>query len=698
MVGSHVKKRVLAWKIVVCFAIVLFMLMPQGLDIYKLTNDRLDEKLNETHSSAETEERKDENEACFVNNNDLNELKQLTRDISKNRSNRINEIEKLKSIKERNEEKYSIREKAEKKTKYSNLEDNEALVHNRVKEINYENLRAPSRQPNIIALDSNITFSNPSPVGGDKVIVNITITNTGSDAATNLSVRFYMDDTYSDNRFGIVNVAQLNAGENITVGAIWVATGGYHTIIVVVDWEENTGYPLYAESYIDVPYSKFLLVCDDGYADSGNVTRYYEMFWDLGLVFDTLDCDSVYTIEYEDICIYDYIVWYAGKSYTAISPSDAEALAAFLEDGKGLVLTGYEIAYDLADDDNGFFITNYLYTELVADDANTNGNIMGMPGDPVSSGLDISIIEDGTFYSSPDVISPICEYASACFEYRNQTNEPAGEYAGVRIDNGIWKAVFLSFALDAVNSRSLRAEILNRSLNYVTNVTLTNDIAVVSILEPQSPVGADTTVHIKAKIKNVGTANQTDVAVKLNITCLEDNGYGLDDSVIIPYLNSSETYITDFVWTTPTNELYHYVIKVNSVISGDERTINDEKNVTILIDSVYDVGIISLRNTNANAWGTMQVGKTAIINANVRNYGNVNFGSLPVYLSICNQHGIEIFNETKYIMLNISETKTVSWQWTPLEPMGTSEDAYYGYWYTKGSMVANAVLPNDEDG
>jgi len=709
MVGSHVRGRGFNWKIVVCLAMVFCMIMPQVADFYMGTgrfNDRFNEKINEKISTEE------KNEYNFVSNTEFNELKEegkvvdkrvdngLGNDVSENNYNRIEQIEKMESIKKRNAEKLDIREKNTKKT---NIEDEDEYKYeykkdmqdlNRVREFYLKN---PSRQPNIVALDSNITFSTTSPLGGDKVIVNITITNTGSEPATNLSVRFYMDDTYSDNRFGMVNVPQLPAGESITVGATWVATGGYHTIIVVVDWEENTGYPIEAESDISVPYSHILLVCDDGYSDSGNLTRYYEMFWDLGLVFDTLDCDSVYTLTYEDICIYDYIVWYAGKSYTAMSSSDANALSAFLEDGKGLILTGYEIAYDLADDDNGFFLTNYLYTEYVADDADTNGNISGLPGDPVGSGLEISIVEDGTFYYSSDVIAPVCEYASACFEYRNQTNELVGEYAGLRIDNGIWKCVFLSFALDAVNSRVLRAEILNRSLNYVSNITLTKDVAVISIMDPESPLGADTTVHVKAKIKNVGTADQTDVVVKMDISCVEDISYTFEDSVVIPYLNASETYLTDFIWTTPANELYHYIIRVTCVLSGDERTINDEKNVTILIDSVYDIGIISLRNTNANAWGTMLVGKTAIINANVRNYGNVNINSLPVYLAIYNQYGVEIFNQTQYIMLNISETKTVSWQWTPLEPMGTSEDAYYGLWYSHGSMIANAILPNDED-
>ncbi len=666
MASSRIRTRASAWKTVFCIALIIGFLLPSEIGFYNADNDT-------KFTTAERTSSAPAGKVMPVNNVDLDA--------------RYDRKEHREHLKEKYDSKYSNVEKI-KDHPTTNIKSDEAFQPH--DELPMRHARAPI----ISALGTDIEFSTTTPVGGEQVNVNITINNSGTDPATNLTVRFYMDDTYSDNRFGSAIVPSIASNATVTVNATWVATGGEHAIIVAIDWEENVDYPIEVENYITVPYSNILLVCDDGYADSGNVSRYYQMFWDLGLEFDTWECDALYSPTYADLAQYDYVVWYTGRSASSMTTTDTDALSAFLEDGKGLIMTGYEVAYDLHDE--GAFLRDYLYADYIADDATTDGNITGISGDPISDGLNVSIVEYGTFYYSPDVIAPTGACAEECFEYLNDMGVPEGEYAGLRIDNGVWKAVYLAFALDAVNSQVDRATILNRSLNYIVPQNVTNDVAVISISEPSSSVGANSTVNVKAKIKNVGHANQTNVTVKMNITCIEDAGYGLDNQITIAYINSSETYTTNFTWAVPSTELNNYIIRITCVAAADERPINDEKNKTVLVDSVFDVGILSLRSVQTNAWGVMLANEEATINANLRNYGNVNYAALPVMLVVLNQYGVEIFNQTLNVVLNDSELKTISWHWTPSEPMGTSEAAAYGDWYTNGSMIAYVDLPNDE--
>jgi subtilase family serine protease len=82
-----------------------------------------------------------------------------------------------------------------------------------------------------------ITFSNEKPSAGDVVKINATIGNVGNMNATNITVRFYVDDKMLP--VGSI-ISSLLANSSIAVETEWTAEVGEHKIKVVVDPDNTT--------------------------------------------------------------------------------------------------------------------------------------------------------------------------------------------------------------------------------------------------------------------------------------------------------------------------------------------------------------------------------------------------------------------------------------------------------------------------
>lgn len=193
------------------------------------------------------------------------------------------------------------------------------------------------------------------------------------------------------------------------------------------------------------------------------------------------------------------IIWYTGNASGAevLTPAEQDSLAAHLDRGGNVFLTGQNIAESL----NGTpFLSNRV---RVAFDRNLNDIILhGVQSDPVGKGL-INIINAGTLgannQTSRDVLIPSAG-AIACVMF----DTTAGTVAGVRVTDPAnnSRLVFFGFGFEAVNPGTVprpgyvgRPEVLQNVLNWLSGVTEVADRA-------DAPNGIPAAFHLSASYPN----------------------------------------------------------------------------------------------------------------------------------------------------------------------------------------------------
>jgi hypothetical protein len=185
----------------------------------------------------------------------------------------------------------------------------------------------------------------------------------------------------------------------------------------------------------------------------------------------------------EDLSHFDAVVWETGDKRSPLDAQDREALASYLDSGKRLFMSGQDVGYALADPASpGYsveslaFFTTYLHADYVSDNA-ADHDLSGIPGDPISDGLDL-VIEDGDGadnQTSPDVIAPRAP-ASGIFEY------DSGIAAALRAETQGHKVAYMAFGFEAVNDLATRAELMDKTLDWLLSpIGIEGD-------EPSSPL------------------------------------------------------------------------------------------------------------------------------------------------------------------------------------------------------------------
>lgn len=197
------------------------------------------------------------------------------------------------------------------------------------------------------------------------------------------------------------------------------------------------------------------------------------------------------------------VVWYTGNGYeNTLTNSDQSLLAAFLNAGGRLFITGQDIGYDIAADGTGFY-SGYLHAQWVQDETDV-WTLRGVVSDPLSaawSGTSLTITGgDGAsnqYYC--DEINPI-NGAVTCFSYYTDappvTQRASGRQAvklspsakasrvqgfstrainssgtaGLRADNGTYRIVYFGFGFEAISSLTDRSAVMQSVLEWLTNI------------------------------------------------------------------------------------------------------------------------------------------------------------------------------------------------------------------------------------
>lgn len=217
-----------------------------------------------------------------------------------------------------------------------------------------------------------------------------------------------------------------------------------------------------------LPTAPRILVVDSGAWYYRSQLPYFEQaLSDLGYLYEVWRIKDSKTgaPQMADLRPYDLTIW--------SSPLDSPGLVGavgtitrYLSAGGRLFLTGQDIGYWDGGGSGGVasYFQNYLRARFVKDDAGVR-RVLGTEND-VFSDLDLKLEGRGGAdnQAAPDVIAPLDPtQAVSVFQY------PMVGSAGLRV--GVcrpYRAVYLAFGLEGVDSRSTRANVLGRAIDWLT--------------------------------------------------------------------------------------------------------------------------------------------------------------------------------------------------------------------------------------
>jgi len=161
---------------------------------------------------------------------------------------------------------------------------------------------------------------------------------------------------------------------------------------------------------------------------------------------------------------FDIVVWSCGWAFPTVDADDRAALAAYLDGGGSLFITGQDIGWEM-DDQGGDAIAwyhQYLHASYIADDTNLL-QLEGVPDDPIGDGLSLRISggDGANNQDYPSDIDPRDADASVILTYDAQRN------GAIKADTGTYRVVYLAFGFEAIDNAADRAAVMTRSIDWL---------------------------------------------------------------------------------------------------------------------------------------------------------------------------------------------------------------------------------------
>lgn len=287
--------------------------------------------------------------------------------------------------------------------------------------------------------------------GESDVDLLITITNIWADAF-NLTMQVstdYPEIVFADNEssYGtVLHGAQAdNTGDPITIS---VDAEFPPTIVdFILSFTADGGYAVTETLTVDVGPPQVVVVDDDE-----AIFKEYELYYTR--ILDSLRTphtvwgkDTLFSPPSDTLGEYPIVLWFSGDArgdLEVLSSDDVNNLMVFLDNGGRLLMSGQDIAEDLADDADSTLLVDYLHTRFVPGVPQLLA--FGVSGDPISNGHTLPLGGPGgaANQNSPDKLEPADAVAKTCYTYYG------GGAAGVRVASNGYKAVFLGFGMEAI--------------------------------------------------------------------------------------------------------------------------------------------------------------------------------------------------------------------------------------------------------
>ncbi len=203
------------------------------------------------------------------------------------------------------------------------------------------------------------------------------------------------------------------------------------------------------------PSGSILLVDDD--LGKPYQTYYADALTALGRPYDTWTVSQQDGPSFATMNSYDIVIWLTGNDYSSsLTSLDQTNLAAFLNAGGKLFVSGQDIAYDTHSDS---FCGSYLHAGYVSDDTNT----YALTGAGIFS--DISINISGTTGANNQIYPGEVSVGSGGVGIFDYDGADYG-WGGVSADTGIYKVVYFAFGFEAINDSATREDVMSVVLDW----------------------------------------------------------------------------------------------------------------------------------------------------------------------------------------------------------------------------------------
>ncbi|MHB8612738.1 MAG: hypothetical protein ACYDAL_09965 [Candidatus Dormibacteraceae bacterium] len=211
-----------------------------------------------------------------------------------------------------------------------------------------------------------------------------------------------------------------------------------------------------------------LLVDEDGNAPDVN-SYYTTALASAGVSFDTWDLNANPALPLKYMEAFKHIVWFTGTSYPGPITPYENNLAAYLDNGGRLLMSGQDILDQAAGTTS--FVHNYLHITWNGSEAQNDkqtATVTGVAGNPVTNGIgavpiDITVL-GGPGTAFMDEITPNGGAATA---FKDDGTAAAGvPQPDALTFSGTYKLVFLAFAFEEYGSAAQKADLVTRVMAF----------------------------------------------------------------------------------------------------------------------------------------------------------------------------------------------------------------------------------------
>ncbi|UCE17627.1 MAG: hypothetical protein JSV84_12180 [Gemmatimonadota bacterium] len=312
------------------------------------------------------------------------------------------------------------------------------------------------------------------PDPGETVAVIVTLENIGTDVfgleASLGTTDPDIEITSAVSSYGDVSHGTMVGNEDTPFTIEVHPAAETHVVMFKLNFTGQNGYTGLDSFYLTIGTPRVLLVDDDGgdenerpYLNPLSIKAIPFQMWDVaaeGPPGDTL-------------MFFDVIVWLTGAERdNTLRAADQASLAAYLDAGGSLFLSGQDIGHDLFERGNGIdFFSNYLHATFEADET-SEYFLQGITGDPISG--QFGLLQLDAAQESPDVIAP-GEGANNTLNY-----SPSGNAAGIKY-GGDYRVVYFSIGFEGIRtltgaSEPMRADMLDNIISWLQIVPEKGDV------------------------------------------------------------------------------------------------------------------------------------------------------------------------------------------------------------------------------
>ncbi len=379
----------------------------------------------------------------------------------------------------------------------------------------------------------------------------------------------------------------ISAPQSLTLNIDAAALPHYADIVFEVS--AANGYSL--ADTLRLAVSPLILLVDD---DDGNnnVESYYRSALDsLGFIYEVWDRLQQGPVG-AGLSTYPVVIWLCEWAFPSLDADDREDIAAYLDAGGNLFLSGQDVGWDLADltsDLNEFydsfglslvFFEDYLHSRYLVDDSD-HSSVTGVAGDPIGDGLEFTLFQPGRSADNqyPDELDPF-KGGEAIFTYAN------GKSGAVRYD-GDYRVVYFGFGgYEAITDADARFEVMRRIMAWFSGLGLqvdrlgdTEEIAGGFVVDAQVAVTGK-------QLEHVDLYWDTDGQLPYNRIPMVAQGGGLYRATI-PAQN--EAQVNYFVFAQ-TADGFYAPLSINSFYAGTDTQAPKIDSITAVPTQLSNAG------------------------------------------------------------------------------------------------------------